>query len=113
LYWQVYLHKTVLAAEQMLVQTLKRAKELMQNGMTLEAPKNLLFFLQNDLSYNNFKTNRDELLDRFATLDDHDIVTALKNWTNSDDKLLTYFANGLLNRRLFKSELRNKPFDVE
>ncbi len=113
MYWQVYLHKTVLAAEQMLVQTLKRAKELMQNGMTLEAPKNLLFFLQNDLSYNNFKTNRDELLDRFATLDDHDIVTALKNWTNSDDKLLTYFANGLLNRRLFKSELRNKPFDVE
>lgn len=111
MYWQVYLHKTVLSAEQMLVQTLKRAKELMQQGVTLEAPKNLLFFLQNDLSSEDFKNNRDELLDRFATLDDHDIVTALKNWLSAEDKLLAYFANGLLNRRLFKLELRNEPFD--
>lgn len=112
MYWQVYLHKTVLSAEQMLVQTLKRARVLLQEGMNLEAPKNLLFFLQNDLSSEDFKNNRDDLLDRFATLDDHDIVTALKNWLNAEDKLLAYFANGLLNRRLFKLELRNEPFQA-
>jgi hypothetical protein len=111
MYWQVYLHKTVLAAEQMLVQTLKRAKDLMQQGVVLEAPKNLLFFLQNDLTLEDFKTHRNELLDRFATLDDHDIVTALKNWMDSADKLLAYFATGLINRRLFKMELRNEPFE--
>lgn len=110
MYWQVYLHKTVLSAEQMLIQTLRRAKDLMALGFVLEAPKNLAFFLQNKVSYDEFKINRDELLDRFATLDDHDIVTALKNWAHSEDKLLSYLASSLLNRRLFKLELRNEPF---
>lgn len=111
MYWQVYLHKTVLAAEQMLVQTLQRARELMMQGVKLEGPANLLFFLQQDLTYEDFKNNRDALLDRFATLDDSDIVGALKSWSFSTDKLLAYFANCLLNRRLFKLELRNAPFD--
>lgn len=111
MYWQVYLHKTVLAAEQMLVQTLKRAKELSNQGKVLEAPKNLLFFLQNNLSYEDFAVNRDELLDRFATLDDNDVVSALKNWMYAEDKLLAYFSSSLMNRRLFKMELRNEPFD--
>ncbi|MFN7120356.1 MAG: HD domain-containing protein [Saprospiraceae bacterium] len=111
MYWQVYLHKTVLAAEQMLVQTLKRAKALIAQGIQLEAPKNLLFFLQYDLSAQDFKNKRDELLDRFATLDDNDIVSALKSWSHAEDQLLAYFANSLLNRRLFKVELRNEPFD--
>jgi len=111
MYWQVYLHKTVLSAEQMLIQTMKRAKELISQGKALEAPKNLLFFLQKQVSYQDFAKNSPELLDRFATLDDNDVVSALKNWLDSDDKLLVYFANALLNRRLFKLELRNEPFD--
>lgn len=111
MYWQVYLHKTVLSAEQMLIQTLKRAKELIQQGKMLEAPKNLMFFLQNNFSYEDFVANRRELLDRFATLDDNDIVSALKSWTEAEDNLLAFFSDGLINRRLFKLELSNEPFD--
>ena len=110
MYWQVYLHKTVLAAEQMLVLTLSRAKQLVKNNHAIDIPHNLNFFFFNNLDHHNMLAHRDELLHHFSRLDDHDIVFALKMWSYNDDPLLKYLANSLLNRKLFRLELRNAPF---
>jgi HD superfamily phosphohydrolase len=112
MYWQVYLHKTVLAAELMLVKVLERAKDLIEAGHTLPATRALAFFLENrNLTIDDFKTRRDELLDAFARLDDTDIAVAVKEWQYYPDTILAYLASGLANRRLFRLEFSNKPFD--
>ncbi|MDX1942158.1 MAG: HD domain-containing protein [Saprospiraceae bacterium] len=113
MYWQVYLHKTVLAAEQMLVQTLRRARDLVESGFNLRATENLEFFLHHHLTEKDFESKRDELLERFARLDDYDVMSALKSWMNADDSLLAYFSKCLIDRRLFKLELRNEPFEAD
>ncbi len=113
MYWQVYLHKTVLAAEQMLVQALRRARDLVREGFDLRATENLEFFLHHHLTEADFATQRDRLLDRFAALDDYDIVSALKNWMHAADPLLAYLSRSLMDRRLFKLELRNEPFPID
>ncbi len=110
MYWQVYLHKTVLAAEQMLIKAILRAKELIRNGAALPMPHNLAYFFHKDLNEDNAETYRDELLDHFAVLDDFDIIYALKLWTKSEDEVLSYLSKGLINRRLFRMELQNEPF---
>ncbi len=111
MYWQVYLHKTALAAEKMLSKTIQRAKTLTRMGHKVEATPPLAFFLQNEVQAAQFLTDRDALLYNFALLDDHDIVSGLKAWMHSDDPLLAFLAGGILNRRLFKLELGNEPFD--
>ncbi len=113
MYWQVYLHKTVLAAERMLIQALLRAKELVREGRHLPAPDSLAFFLHHDPTFEDFENNRDILLDTFADLDDFDIISALKSWRRGDDELLAFLADGLINRRLFKLVLQNTPFETE
>jgi len=113
MYWQVYLHKTVLVAEQMLVQILKRAKFLVQQGMNLPASAPLTYFLKNHIKAADFQVNRDALLQNFALLDDIDIISAIKSWMQSEDPLLAYFANGLINRRLFKIEMQQSPFEKD
>ncbi len=110
MYWQVYLHKTVLSAEQMLIQILKRAKYLAKTGANLYCPPDLQFFLYHNFTGKDFQTRRDELLDTFARLDDYDIFSAIKAWMKSDDRLLAYLATGLINRRLFKLELSSNKF---
>lgn len=110
MYWQVYLHKTVLVAEQMLVQILKRARSLIQQGVDLPASTPLTFFLKNHAKVADFKVNRDLLLNNFALLDDFDIIAAVKNWMLAEDPLLAYFSRGLINRRLFRIEMRQSPF---
>ena len=113
MYWQVYLHKTVLSAEQMLVKTLQRAKELARRGEHLNVSKSLAFFLYQDFTLADFDANPEEMLGHFARLDDYDIFAALKNFTENDDPLLSFLSESILNRRLFKVELKNLPFEPD
>lgn len=114
MYWQVYLHKTVLAAELMLIKIMERAKDLIEAGQTLPAPASLQYFLENrDLTSNDFRTKRDELLNIFARLDDTDIAAAVKEWQDHKDDVLSFLAKGLANRRLFRLEFSYEPFAPE
>ncbi len=112
MYWQVYLHKTVLSAEQMMIQALRRAKELAKAGVKLYCPPNMELFIYNDFAEADFLSRRDELLDAFAGLDDADISAALKGWMKTDDQVLAFLATGLVNRRLFKLVLADEPFEA-
>ncbi len=110
MYWQVYLHKTVLSAEQMLKQALRRARYLVQQGEQVDTPPALEFFLNHTLRRQDFEGPRqDELLDRFAALDDFDLVSGLKMWMSHPDAVLRTLACGLIERRLFRLELHNQP----
>lgn len=113
MYWQVYLHKTVVSAEQMLVCTMRRAKDLVEAGEAVWAPTALDYFLQHrHLSGQDFAERRNELLDRFADLDDTDIAMVLKEWRRHSDPILAYLAGGLINRQLFRLEFSNEPFSA-
>jgi len=107
MYWQVYLHKTSLAAEQLLVKVLQRAKLLSQQGHKLPASSALSFFLTNTVRIADFNK---PILDRFAQLDDYDIVSALKEWTQHGDYVLSELSSMLLNRELPKIKIKNKSF---
>ena len=109
MYWQVYLHKTALAAELMLVSILKRARMLILNGHELFAPPHLTFFLANNIGYEDFM-HEPNALDNFMMLDDDDIMSSIKSWINSDDHILSQLAGDFINRNLFHIELRNEPF---
>ena len=104
MYWQVYLHKTAVAAEKMLINTLRRAKELSAQGEILFAPPALAYFLQNETTLNDFRDNG-EALRQFVDLDDNDIWSAIKVWANHRDSVLSTLSNGMTNRRLFKIEI--------
>lgn len=106
MYWQVYLHKTVLCAERMLVRTLQRAKELVERGATLETPiANLKYFLEGGL---NIAMNKGDLK-AFCNLDDFDILASMKTWMESDDKVMQILCDGLINRNLFKVKFLTQP----
>lgn len=113
MYWQVYLHKTVLSAEQMLVRTLRRAKELAHQGHPLAASRSLNYFLQSDLSKEELIAEKEVLLQHFAALDDFDIVSALKDWQSDADPILSYLSSSLINRRLFKLNLQKEAPSTE
>lgn len=110
MYWQVYLHKTVVSAEQMLILVLKRARNLVEEGHRLWAPPGLEYFLRNRITSKDFADRRNDLLDCFAALDDTDISSAVKSWQKHADPLLSYLSYGLINRRLFRLEFSNEPF---
>ncbi|MCB9273807.1 MAG: HD domain-containing protein [Lewinellaceae bacterium] len=112
MYWQVYLHKTVLSAEQMLIATLRRAIVLVQGGTELPASRALRFFLREQPALEAFAgQQRDKLLEQYAALDDFDVISALKEWMSSGDKLLAFLSGSLVNRRLYRLEFRHQPFD--
>ena len=113
MYWQVYLHKTVVSAEQMLVTVLKRAKKLAEQQKKLSIPENLAYFLYHFPEKPFRKKEKRELLHHFSLLDDFDVYSALKSFTNSKDFLLAFLAKSLLNRNLFKIEFNNQPFDSD
>ncbi|MBK7409439.1 MAG: HD domain-containing protein [Saprospirales bacterium] len=113
MYWQVYLHKTVLSAEQMLIATLRRAKDLSREGVHLPVPPSLQLFLQHEWTLVDFQQRREELLKHFARLDDYDIMSALKLFSEGPDPLLAYLSRSIVDRRLFRLELQNEPFDAE
>ncbi|MEM1220462.1 MAG: phosphohydrolase [Bacteroidota bacterium] len=110
MYWQVYLHKTVLSAEQMLIRAFRRAKDLANAGFDLQVPKSLALFLNHEIRREDFVKNRDLLLDNFARLDDFDIVSALKNFQECGDRLLAFISHSIIDRRLFRLILQNEPF---
>ena len=100
MYWQVYLHKTVVAAEELLRSTLRRAQTLVRNGHKLFASPALSFFLTQDRPQEYA-----DWLDHYAELDDSDIISAIKVWQHCDDKVLSLLAEGFINRHLFKVEV--------
>ena len=106
MYWQVYLHKTVLSAETLLVNILKRAKELSANGIKLFATPTLKLFLITDFTKQDFENNS-ALLDEFANLDDYDIMASIKVWAEDEDVILSKLCTNLLERKLYKIELQN------
>ncbi len=112
MYWQVYLHKTVVVAENMLIQTLRRAKALIKLGNPLFCSPALQFFLENDITKIDFETNP-QVLDYFSRLDDYDIWSSIKVWQDEKDPILSKLAKGLVNRKLFKIEISKTPFSAE
>ena len=109
MYWQVYLHKTVLAAEQLLVNILTRAKELVHRGDQLFATPAFQFFLETSVAEKDFRTQPD-LLDKYARLDDYDIFSAIKVWAEHPDPVLSRLCRGMVNRQLYKIKLQRDPF---
>ena len=108
MYWQVYLHKTSVAAEQLLIKILRRAKELAQSGKELFCSPALHYFLYNHITSDDM-TAGSEALRQYALLDDSDVLSAIKAWMNSDDKVLALLSEMFINRRLFRGTLRDKP----
>lgn len=112
MYWQVYLHKTTVACEKVLINTLLRAKELVLSGKKLFASPALLFFLENKVD-KDFFLSHPIAFDNYTLLDDNDIWTALKVWQHHSDKILSTLASNLINRHPFKVEVREKPISLE
>lgn len=109
MYWQVYLHKTGIAAEQLLTRILKRAKELVQQGERLNCSEPLNFFLTSEV---NFRSFDNDTLAIFAKLDDYDIVAAMKLWRNHTDFVLSNLCQMILDRDLLKIKIKNKPIKI-
>jgi len=107
MYWQVYLHKTSMGAEILLAQILKRAKTLVEKQEKLPTNSDLLFFLQNRITLENFSN---EVLDVFAQLDEHTLMNAVNQWQHHPDFVLQNLCERLLNRKLFKVKLNNEPY---
>ena len=111
MYWQVYLHKTAVGYEKVLVNTLKRAKYLVRQGLDVFSTPALAYFLKNDIDAQWFASHP-EALQMYAELDDSDIWSALKVWKHSDDKILSTLATDMTDRHLFKVEVtEDRPED--
>ncbi len=112
MYWQVYLHKTAIVAERMLVNVLQRAKFLIHKGDELFATPQLLYFMKENITYDNFVTDK-SILEKFSLLDDGDIMSAIKVWTNHQDFILSTLSKSIVNRDFLHIELRKEPFDKQ
>ncbi len=112
MYWQVYLHKTSIAAEAMLISLIRRAKHLTQKGKNVPATPAFRIFLERDISKEEFAEDKD-LLAIFAQLDDMDIWGSIKMWLSHGDVVLSKLSQDLLNRKLFKIKLSNEKFPKE
>ncbi len=109
MYWQVYLHKTALASEQMLIHILKRARKVVSKGQELFAPPHLKFFMTKKPTLEDFFES-DKIVENFALLDDDDIMSCIKTWTAHPDAILSKLSNDFVNRRLFRVEFSNTAF---
>ena len=110
MYWQVYLHKTVVSAEMMLVKIIQRAKYLLTNGIELRSTSIPFdFFLQSGTNIIQI----DEHLDKFCQLDDYDVLATIKNWAFHPDRVLSSLCRFLVDRRLLKVKLQATPFEPE
>ena len=110
MYWQVYLHRTCVAYEKVLVNMLNRAKYLLRNGQQVFASPALLYFLANDVDKVWFDTHPETLVN-YGELDDSDIWSAMKAWKHHDDKILATLATDMLDRHIFKVEVTEEPVD--
>tara|TARA_B100000768_G_scaffold54156_1_gene52655 strand:- start:1552 stop:2784 length:1233 start_codon:yes stop_codon:yes gene_type:complete len=112
MYWQVYFHKTVVCAEQMLIQILKRAKELSQKRIELFTTTALKEFLENNYTLKDFE-DKQLVFNAFTQLDDFDIMTCIKQWKDHKDIILSTLSNNIIDRKLFKVIVNDKPFNAE
>lgn len=110
MYWQVYLHKTGLVAEHILMKILKRAKELVQQGESLVANSALFFFLKNNINKKDFNT---DTLHKFAQLDDFDVLAGIKEWQYHSDPVLSDLCEKIINRKLFRIEIFENPISKQ
>jgi len=108
MYWQVYLHKTVISAEQMLVRVIERAKLFYKQG-TFIVPS-LRYFFDSRINKEHIINEKELLLESFAGIDDNDIITSIKVWQEHEDKVLSLLSTRLINRDLLKLEIKNSPF---
>jgi HD superfamily phosphohydrolase len=117
MYWQVYMHKTVISAENLLVKILKRAKEMADNGHDLFTSPALKFFLYNKIGHDDLIKEGDFtpgiIASQFIKLDDTDILVSAKYWADHSDKVLSDLSGRLLHRGLFAVELQNEPFSCD
>ena len=112
MYWQVYLHKTAVAAEEMLRAALERAKELTRGGVRLFASPQLEYFLRSEVQTSHFEED-EECINHFLNLNDSDILCALGVWQHSEDAVLSALAGGFVNRRLFKADIFEGKISAE
>lgn len=112
MYWQVYLHKTVVAAEEMLRMAVSRARKLLRSGADIFATEPLKYFLTHDVGESELRTDA-SILPMFCELDDDDINVSLKAWAKSDDRLLSFLSSSLVNRKLFHIEMSREPIAEE
>ncbi|MBR2236264.1 MAG: HD domain-containing protein [Prevotella sp.] len=110
MYWQVYMHKTAVAYEKVLVNVLTRAKNLARQGRDIFASPSLMYFLLNDVDHQWFDTHEAEALQMYSDLDDSDIWSALKVWRHNDDKILSTLATDMLDRNIFRCTVSEEPF---
>jgi hypothetical protein len=110
MYWQVYLHKTVIAAENLIINILKRAKELASKNKKLFATPALQFFLYNQINKEDWEKNS-AIINHFVLLDDYDIMASIKVWTQHNDPVLSDLSKRLIYRNLYKIKIQNTPFD--
>ncbi|MCV6629082.1 MAG: HD domain-containing protein [Flavobacteriaceae bacterium] len=110
MYWQVYLHKTSLVAEQLLIRVFKRAKELTKKGVKLESSASFAFFLENDVDKAAFG---EEALEHFLDLDDIDVLSAMKSWQNHEDYVLSQLCKMILHRNLLRIKIKKQPIKKE
>ncbi|MFC0183022.1 HD domain-containing protein [Pseudarcicella hirudinis] len=110
MYWQVYLHKTCICAETMLVEIIRRAKDLITEGKEVFATPSLKLFLENDVTLEQFESDK-QYLEAFTEMDDSDVMGSIKVWTKHPDKLLSGISRMLLDRKLYKIIMSDVPFD--
>ena len=110
MYWQVYLHKTVISSENMLIKLIKRAKILLENKVEIFTTSNLKYFLSEDFA-KDLKKNQIKVSEKFAELDDYDIYFCLKKWQYSSDKILSILSSNLLNRNINKIIIENEKIE--
>ena len=112
MYWQGYLHKTVVSAEFLVINILRKAKELVSLGEELFCTKSLKIFLESSFTLNDFKSDTN-LLKEFAQLDDYDIFTCVKEWSKHHNKTLKTLCGMMINRKLYKIEIKSNQFGRE
>jgi uncharacterized protein len=109
MYWQVYLHKTVLSAMELVVNIFDRAKEVAAKGEELFCTPALRMFIYNNFNKKDFERDK-ELVNTFSMLDDHDIMSCIKVWANHPDYVLSTLCDWLINRKLYSIQLQKEPF---
>lgn len=110
MFWQVYLHKTVLAAENLVAKALHRAKYVARNDKELFAANGLGYFFRNNITKKNLYRKRDDIAANFVNLDDNDIIASVKVWINHPDRVLATLSGNLINRKLPKVIIQDQPF---
>ena len=109
MYWQVYLHKTGLLAEQLLIRILQRARELAKRGISISGSKNLLYFIRGE---SVISTEKNTFLEQFALLDDYDVWSAIKEWQQDDDAILSSLSKMIIQRKLPRILLSDTKFST-